>query len=110
MKTIAVPSEGEHIAQHFGHCPEFTIIESEGNKVIKKETISNPGHRPDFLPKYLNELAVDVVLAGGMGSRAVNLFQSNGIEVITGASGTVDQAVNLYLENKLETGNNVCDH
>ncbi|MFW5991775.1 MAG: NifB/NifX family molybdenum-iron cluster-binding protein [Halanaerobiaceae bacterium] len=110
MKKIAVPSEGNYIAQHFGHCPEFNIIESEGDRVIEKETIPNPGHRPNFLPKFLNDKGVDCVLAAGMGSRAINLFENNGIEVVTGATGTVDEAIKLYLEDSLETEGNICDH
>jgi predicted Fe-Mo cluster-binding NifX family protein len=37
------------------------------------------------------------MLTGGMGHRAVSFFQQYGIEAVTGASGTVRQALQSYL-------------
>ena len=107
---IAIPSQGDTFSPHFGHCPEFTIIETEVKEIINKEIIPNPGHKPGFLPKYLNEMGVDCVLAGGMGRRAVDLFEKNGIEVVTGVSGIIDNAVEQFLNNNLETDGGICDH
>jgi predicted Fe-Mo cluster-binding NifX family protein len=110
MKKIAIPCDGGKISQHFGHCPQFTMIKSEEGSVTNKEVISNPGHKPGFLPRFLSDQGVDCVLAGGMGARAVNLFEKNDIEVVTGATSSVDEAVKLYLEGNLETEEDICDH
>ena len=110
MKKIAIPSQGDNFSSHFGHCPEFTIIEADGQKVVSKKVIPNPGHQPGFLPQYLKDLEVDCVLAGGMGRRAQELFNSNGIEVVTGVTGSISAAVQLYLKGNLKTGENICDH
>lgn len=110
MEKIAIPSEGDNFAQHFGRCPEYTIIEAEGENILNKEVIPNPGHEPGFLPKYLNDMDVDCVLASGMGRRAKNLFDDNGIKVVTGVTGSIEKGVNKYLNNKLEAGENICDH
>lgn len=110
MKIIAVPSDGNTISPHFGHCSEFNLFEVDNNQIKSKKTVANPGHQPGFLPKFLNEQGVDIVLAGGMGRRAVDLFKQNGIEVITGARGNVEQGVKNYLEDNLETEEEICDH
>ena len=43
----------------------------------------------------------NVMLAGGMGRRAVEFFEQLGIEPVSGASGTVRQAVEKYLGGEL---------
>jgi ATP-binding protein involved in chromosome partitioning len=54
---------------------------------------------------------VNVIIAGGMGARAQDLFAEQGIAVSTGASGDLpDKIVLSYMNNTLELGNNTCDH
>ncbi|MFO7815530.1 MAG: NifB/NifX family molybdenum-iron cluster-binding protein [Halanaerobiales bacterium] len=110
MKKIAVPTNQGKVAQHFGRCPEYTIIEVEGCEIQSSNVIENPGHQPGFLPKYLNGLDVDTVLAGGMGRRAYDLFNKNNIEVVTGAKGFVEDSIEAYLNNELDTDSDICDH
>ena len=45
---IAVASEGRNITEHFGHCENFNIFYIEDKKIVKSESIPNPGHRPGF--------------------------------------------------------------
>ncbi len=110
MKNIAIPTDGKEVSQHFGHCPQFFILGVEGVDINERKFVDNPGHRPDFLPGFLNELGVDSIIAGGMGTRAINLFKQNDIEVITGAAGSLDGVVEEYLSGKLVTEENICDH
>lgn len=110
MKKIAVPTNGGNVAQHFGRCPEYTIFDVDGCDIKNSKVIDNPGHEPGFLPKYLHDLNVDIVLAGGMGRRAFDLFKKNNIEVVTGARGTVEDSVKAYLNNELDTESDICDH
>lgn len=105
---IAVASEKDMVTQHFGHCENFNIFEVENKEIVKSESIANPGHRPGFLPNYLNQLDVDVVISGGMGGGAIDLFNQCGIEVITGASGSAQVAVQSYLEGNLKSTGSVC--
>ncbi|MCG8515741.1 MAG: NifB/NifX family molybdenum-iron cluster-binding protein [Halanaerobiales bacterium] len=109
-KRIAIPTEGDRIAGHFGHCPEFTIVDADGNKIVGKKVLNNPGHKPGFLPIFLKEAGVNLVVAGGMGKRAQDLFINNGIEVITGAAGSVQDIVKAFLAGQLVTAENICDH
>ena len=110
MKKIAIPSNNGNVSAHFGHCPQFTIFDTENGEVKNKSVIDNPGHKPGFLPKFLSEKNVDLVLAGGMGTRAINLFNNEGVEVITGVKGDVDNCIHSYLKGELDTEDNACDH
>ncbi|ACL70585.1 NifB/NifX family molybdenum-iron cluster-binding protein [Halothermothrix orenii] len=107
---IAVPSEGNKISPHFGRCSQFTIIDVNDGGIINKEVIPNPGHTPGFLPKFLNEQGVDVVLVSGMGRRAKDLFDQMGIKVISGASGSVGECIESYLAGKLDSTDDFCEH
>ncbi len=49
---IAVASDNGMVTAHFGHCEGFEIFEIKDNKILKNETIGNPGHRPGFLPNF----------------------------------------------------------
>lgn len=106
---IAVASENNRVSEHFGHCPNFTIYEVEDKKIREKDTIDNPGHKPGFLPKFLGEKGIEVIISGGMGRKAIELFNEEDIEVITGAEGDTDKIVEKYIEGKLESTGSVCD-
>ena len=105
---IAVASEGNLVAQHFGHCEGFNIFSVQEGKAMDSQFVQNPGHKPGFLPNYLNELGVNVVISGGMGAGAIEIFNEKGIEVITGADGTADETVKKYLEGSLKSSGSVC--
>jgi predicted Fe-Mo cluster-binding NifX family protein len=63
------------------------------------------------LPRWLKGLGVHVIIAGGMGGRARDLFAENGIEVVTGAPPEAPEVVvRDYLQGTLVTGPNACDH
>ena len=110
MKKIAVATDGEQVAQHFGRCPAYTIAQVEDSRIVSQEVIANPGHEPGFLPGYLAQQGVEVIIAGGMGPRAEGLFAQNGIEAVVGAYGPVDKALQAYLAGSMELDANICDH
>ena len=109
LKTkIAISTDSGFVSEHFGRCPEFTIVEIEDNKVIKKETIENPGHRTGFLPKFFSEQGVDCVIAGGAGFRAQQFFNEFRIELITGVQGKIDDVIEQILKGTLKGGESLC--
>jgi predicted Fe-Mo cluster-binding NifX family protein len=108
MIKIAVASENEMVTEHFGHCVNFNIFEVEDNQLIKSESIPNPGHKPGFLPNFLNDMGVNVIISGGMGGGAIDIFNEKGIEVILGASGHAKAAVEAYLQGSLKSTGSVC--
>lgn len=105
---IAVASDNERVAEHFGHCEGFVIFEAENNSIVKKESVSNPGHRPGFLPNFLNDMGVNTIISGGMGGGAIDIFNEKGIEVIIGASGDAKTAAERYLQGMLKSTGSVC--
>ena len=108
---FAIPLAEGKLTAHFGHCQEFALVEVEGNEIKIKETLVPPPHEPGVLPKWLHELGTNVIIAGGMGARALDLFAQNDIKVIVGASALApEELVKQYLDNTLQTGGNVCDH
>lgn len=107
---IAVASEGKLVTGHFGHCEVFNVFETEEGKIIKTEVLPNPGHKPGFLPNYLNDLGVEVIISGGMGGGAVEIFNEKNIEVIVGAEGDAEEIVKAYLRGELKSTGSVCNH
>lgn len=105
---IAVASEGNTITGHFGHCENFNIYDTKNKEIIESKEVENPGHKPGFLPNFLNDLGVNVIISGGMGVGAVDIFNEKNIEVITGASGDSKTAVEDYLNGKLESTGSIC--
>lgn len=105
---IAVASEYEMVTEHFGHCVNFNIYDAEDNRIVKGESIPNPGHRPGFLPNFLNDMGVNVVISGGMGGGAIDIFNEKGIEVIVGARGYAQNAAEQYLLGNLQSTGSVC--
>ena len=108
---FAIPIAEGKLTAHFGHCQEFELVGVEDNQIKTREALVPPPHEPGVLPRWLHEQGANVIIAGGMGSRALELFAQNGIEVLTGApSLTPEELVQQYLDNALQTGANVCDH
>ncbi len=110
---IAIPLFQGQLSLHFGHCDQFAVfkISDDSHEILSRNTEVPPSHAPGALPKWLSEIGVDVIIAGGMGQRAQQLFEQNGIRVIVGTNvGEPEQLVNSYLEDSLVTGDNICDH
>jgi len=111
VMKIAIPVAEGRLTAHFGHAAEFAIVHVENQEIREKELLTPPPHEPGVLPRWLHELGVEVIVAGGMGQRALSLFGENGIKVVTGApSLTPEELVHQYLTNTLVAGENVCDH
>lgn len=108
---IAIPLAEGKLTAHFGHCQEFAVIDVTDNQITGKEIMVPPPHEPGVLPAWLHEKGADVIIAGGMGQRAIELFQQNDIKVVTGAPPMEPEAlVTQYLAQTLESGKNLCDH
>lgn len=105
---IAVASERDKVTEHFGHCINFNIYESDKNIITSSKSVPNPGHKPGFLPNFLNDMGVNVIISGGMGGGAVDIFNEKGIEVITGARGDAKAAAEQYLQGVLKSTGSVC--
>ena len=108
---FAIPLAEGKLTAHFGHCQEFALVYVEDNIITNTEMKVPPPHEPGVLPRWLHQQGTDVIIAGGMGARALELFAENGIKVLTGAPSLApEELVQQYLDSKLERGFNMCDH
>lgn len=107
---VAMSTDGDEVAAHFGRCEAYTIVEIADGAVRSREIIANPGHEPGFLPGYLAQRGVTCIVAGGMGPRAQMLFDQHGIKTIVGISGTIEETLEALLRGELESGESLCEH
>lgn len=115
METVkvAVPLAEGRLTTHFGHCASFAILTANkaDRSIVSKEEVVPPPHEPGLLPRWLGEREVQLIIAGGMGTRAQELFNQRGIAVVTGAPClTPEELVDQYLSGTLRTGANGCSH
>ncbi len=110
---IAIPLTAGKLSSHFGHCEQFAIIDidNDSKNIKSQELVEPPAHEPGVLPRWLAGLHVDLIIAGGMGQRAQQLFAENDIDVVVGAPDNKPQElISQYLAGQLKTGQNICDH
>lgn len=108
---IAFPTnDGENVEEHFGHCKKFAIYNVKDNEIVSKEYLDAPKHEPGVLPKFLGEYGATTIITGGMGQMAVDLFKNQGVEVILGATGRIEDNLNEYLGGELCSKGSACDH
>ena len=110
---IAVPVVQGRLCMHFGHCETFALVDVDPDQrvVVGRRDLVPPPHEPGVLPRWLAEQNATVIIAGGMGQRAQQLFSQQGIEVVVGAQAASPEAlVEQYLSDTLETGANACSH
>ena len=105
---IAIPDDNGNISPHFGRCPNFTVVELNGKKIISRDLIDSPGHSPGMLPDFFSKLNIDTVIAAGMGMRAREMFDQKNIEIILGVEGSIDDIIKNITEGTLKKGESNC--
>lgn len=110
-QRIAIPIVNGLLSAHFGHCEYFALFDAEEKEITGETKVVPPPHEPGILPPWLAEQGANVIIAGGMGQRAIQLFEQNNIRVcLGGPQKTAREIAQEYLDGKLETGKNMCDH
>jgi predicted Fe-Mo cluster-binding NifX family protein len=107
---VAVSADGSNgldsvVSAHFGRCPYYVLVDLDGREVSRVSAVENPyygQHQPGQVPSFIQKLGANVMLAGGMGRRAIGFFQQYGIQAVTGACGTVRHALEQYLGGALQ--------
>jgi len=92
------------ICPHFGKAREFILVDCTDGAIERWRSVENPfadGHRHGEIPLFLHEAGVHSVLSGGMGAGAITMFQRLGMTPVTGAHGSVQHSVELYLSGAL---------
>ena len=109
---IAVPiTRDNHIDSHFGHCESYGVFTiSEKKEIAEFKHVPSPsgcGCKSD-IASVLAADGVSTMLAGGIGGGAINVLNSNGIEVIRGCSGDATEVVKAYLKGLVEDSGSSC--
>ena len=110
-KIIVIPVADGKLSQHFGHCEAFYFASVENNSIIKEWYVTPPAHEPGLYPAWVKEQGASVIIAGGMGKKACDMFKINGVEVYAGAASEApDAIVKAFLDNTLQLASNACEH
>jgi len=110
VPTIDEKGLDDSIGEHFGRVPTYTIVDLETDDVrIIPNTSHHMGGRGDP-PEIMAKEGVNAMICQGLGRRAISLFESLGIEVYIGASGTVRDAIAMFQQGMLQkaTVDNAC--
>jgi len=111
---IAVPVTDGEFCSHFGGAEAFALyaVDRDNQVFGDRRVLSPPEHGRGVYPMWLKRVGADVVLAGGMGPRAVGIFAQHGIEVVLGVQGSdPDALVRQFLGGTLEATGEACrDH
>jgi len=93
------------VAAHFGRCPYFAIVDLDDGQIQSTLVVDNPfyaQHQPGQVPRFIHSQDVDLMIASGMGGRAIQFFREFEIGVACGASGTVRTAIAAYQAGQLQ--------
>jgi len=112
---VCIPTMGkkgldELVGEHFGRVPTYTLVETPTNKVKVIENTSEHGGGRGYPPEIIARTGAEVMLCGGLGRRAITMFEELGIMVYVGATGTVKDALQMWQDSKLleATDENAC--
>jgi len=108
---IAVPTRGNVVDDHFGHCESYTVFTVDDNHQIKEtEIFPSPqgcGCKSN-IAAILKDQGVSVMLAGNMGNGALNVLTNHGIDVFRGCSGNVQELTREFLFGKITDSGQGC--
>lgn len=106
----AVTYDNGTIFQHFGRTENFKVVEIEDGKVVFSEMIGSNGSGHEALAGILAQNGVDVLICGGIGGGAQAALAEAGIQVISGAEGDVDAAIEAFINGELQSAGTNCHH
>jgi len=110
---IAIPLADGKLSTHFGHCDRFALVDVDPTtgRILKREDVDAPPHQPGLLPPWLASRGAELVIAGGMGARAKDLFAAHGVQVVVGAGANTPESLAAdYVTGVLRLEGNPCDH
>jgi len=109
---IAIPTRDGHVDDHFGHCKYYTVYSVENKQITGTETIPSPegcGCKSN-IAGILQQQGVTMMLAGNIGNGAIDKLNQHNIRIIRGCSGTVEDTIAAYLDDKLVDSGLTCAH
>jgi predicted Fe-Mo cluster-binding NifX family protein len=112
---ISVPSMGncgleDQVGQHFGKVLNYILYDTESGEVSIIPNTSEHNGGVGLPPELMANNGVNIMLCGGLGRKAVSMFEQYDIDVFVGAQGTIQNALDAWKEGKLQRANqeNAC--
>jgi predicted Fe-Mo cluster-binding NifX family protein len=117
MKRIALACDDGSglealLSAHFGRCPFYVLVDVSEDGILGSQVVENPyynNHQPGVVPRFIQSQKANVMIAGGMGPMAIDLFLQYGIDVATGVQGKVKDVIEAYLRGEVQ-GYASCEH
>ena len=113
MTKIAIPTRDNVVDDHFGHCDHYTVFSVDDNKnVIGLERLDSPqgcGCKSN-IASVMQKMGITIMLAGNMGMGAFNKLTMNGISVVRGCHGNIEDVLKAYLDGSIADSAESCSH
>jgi len=111
MKRVAVPTANGLLSPHFGGSEYFSVFNIEDNKIMSEEILPTPEHLTGSYPNFLAEQNITDIIVGGIGGKAIEIFNHHNINVYAGANVKLPKEVTEdLLAGTLALTGNSCNH
>ena len=106
---LAICAKGEglkaEVDPRFGRCPYFVVVDTEKKEVVESLINRNAEAAGGAGPQAAQLLAgrdIEAVVLGNVGPNAVEALRAADIKAYSGVTGTVEDAVDKFLEGSLK--------
>ena len=102
------------LSHHFGRCPYYVVVDVDDKEIREVKVLHSPFYgshgEPGEVPTFIKGIGAQVIIAGGMGPKAIGFFEQFGIQAVTGVSGMVREVMKAYLNGQTEGASPCSEH